>query len=126
MSMQVTVHGRGDVVFVFCEGRLVYGPEVSQVRNAVLSQKAQCIMLDLESVPAIDAAGLGLLVELSHRTAASGGHFIILNATGQVRRLLRVANLESVLTVWHTNPTTEVWGRKCGDTCTPHLLSANR
>ena len=53
--------------------------------------------VDLEQVQAIDAAGLGLLVELHCQALNNSGDLTIANPSPCVRRLMALTNLESVL-----------------------------
>jgi anti-anti-sigma factor len=55
------------------------------------------MIVDLRQVHAIDAAGLGLLVELRCRTLENDGEFALANPSPWVRRIMALTNLESVL-----------------------------
>jgi len=53
------------------------------------------VTLDLSGVEAIDAAGIGCLVSLQ----ASGIYLRLLNPTAQVREVLRVTQVESIIEI---------------------------
>ncbi len=57
------------------------------------------VVLDLQDVDEMDAAGLGLLVELHCRARQRAGELRITNASPRVRRLMALTNLDSVLEI---------------------------
>jgi len=82
-----------------CSGRIVLGVEVEILRCMAESRNEACLMLDLSEIRAIDAAGLGLLVELHCRAQCRGRALRIVKASRCVRRLVALAKLQSVLEV---------------------------
>jgi anti-anti-sigma factor len=54
------------------------------------------VVLDLAGVTAIDAGGLGLLLELREQAQSRGIEFRIKNATKLVKRVLEITRLNSV------------------------------
>src|SRR5271169_7064919 len=82
-----------------CAGRIVLGVEIEILRCMAETRNEACLMLDLSQVDAIDAAGLGLLVELHCRAQGRNGTLRITKASRCVRRLIAVVNLQSVLEV---------------------------
>ena len=78
------------------EGRIVTG-EIATLRNAVQSQpEVSSLVLDLARVSAIDARGLGLMLELRDETQSRGIRFKVINATRLVRRVFEITRLDSV------------------------------
>jgi anti-anti-sigma factor len=69
-----------------------------------------CLVLNLSEVDAIDATGLGLLVELHCRAQSRHQRLRIMEPSACVRRLIELVNLESVLDVVAVDE-----GRLCGD-----------
>jgi anti-anti-sigma factor len=57
------------------------------------------VVVDLQQVYAMDAAGLGLLVELHCRARQQASLLMLANPSPCVRRLMALTNLESVLQV---------------------------
>ena len=47
-----------------CSGRVIFGVEAETLRTMVQSRNESCVRVNLAHVTGIDAAGLGLLVEL--------------------------------------------------------------
>src|SRR5271166_6757804 len=82
-----------------CSGRIVLGVEVEILRCMAEGRNEACLMLDLGEIRAMDAAGLGLLVELHCRALCSSQALRIVKASRCVRRLIALANLHSVLEV---------------------------
>ncbi|MFZ0806997.1 MAG: STAS domain-containing protein [Candidatus Sulfotelmatobacter sp.] len=87
----------GEMAVVECEGRIVQSESASKLRQAVTSQlDAQIIVLDLSEVPAIEAAGLGMLVFLQRWAQNRGVKFKLFNPRSFVRdRLERVNSMQS-------------------------------
>ena len=68
-----------------------------RVREA-LHDDARHLVLDLERVVTIDAAGVGELVRAFNMTAAADGMLSIVHTTARVREMLERANLFDLLT----------------------------
>jgi anti-sigma B factor antagonist len=87
-------------VTVFClRGRIVKG-ETEILRNAVRSQsEARAVILDLAHVSTVDAAGLGVMLELREQAEAKGIRFELMNVTRLVRKVLEVTRLDSVFEI---------------------------
>ncbi len=83
-----------------CAGRLVQGRETAALRDAVLAQERPGVVLDLSEVTAIDAGGLGLLVELQRWAQATHRTLTLFNPTFTVRNVLDATGLSSVLPVY--------------------------
>ena len=92
--LTVTVHNLADNVILRCHGRLVRGEE-SAILCAAVQHHGKDIVLDLNGVSAIDAAGIGALVSLQ----AAGVYLKLLNPTEPVRAVLRLTGLESVFEI---------------------------
>ena len=101
--MIIRIDQYGNSSFVRCKGRLVHGIHVEAVRTAVCLQRNRCVVLDLSRVKVIDAAGLGLLVELHAVARAAGWRFVILNAGHRLQRAMRATGLDRVLPLWDSH-----------------------
>ena len=98
------VHKRnlGDVAVLSVQGRIVNG-ETASLREAVGSEVAarpqtrgRAIVLDLARVSALDASGLGLMLELRELAERKGIRLRLANASSFVRRIFEVTRLDSV------------------------------
>ena len=95
------VHAKdlGDVTILCLQGRMVRG-ETAALRNAVDSQSGvSAVVLDLARVAAIDAGGLGVMLELREQTQSKGIDFKLMNVTQPIIGLLEITRLNSVFEV---------------------------
>ncbi len=97
--LTVTVRTMGNTAILRCQGRIVCGQE-STLLCAALQHQGLQIILDLEDVSAIDAAGIGALISL----LAAGIYIRLMNPSRPVREVLRVAKLESVFEICEDQP----------------------
>ena len=89
--MNISVESAGGMATVRCQGRLVRGQETALL-CAVMQQHPRDIILDLNGVTAIDAAGIGALVSL----LAAGIFLRVVTPSSAVRKVLRLTGLDSV------------------------------
>ena len=95
------VHARnlGNVAILCLQGRIVNG-ETAPLRNAVHSQsEVSAVVLDLGRVSAVDAGGLGVMLELRAQTESKGISFKLMNVTKLISSVLEVTRLDSVFEV---------------------------
>jgi len=92
--LTVTIKDSEDGVVLQCKGRIVRGDETA-VLCAAVGQRRRNVTLDLTGVDAIDAAGIGSLVALQ----AAGIYLKLLNPTEQVREVLKVTHVDSILEI---------------------------
>ena len=103
--LKIHTRNLGDVAVVSVQGRIVNG-ETASLREAVGSEVAarqqsrgRAIVLDLACVSAVDASGLGLMLELREQAERRGVRFKLMNATKFVKRIFEVTRLDSVFEV---------------------------
>src|SRR5271157_627864 len=82
-----------------CSGRLVLGWETETLRYMTKSRPETCLILDLSGVHTVDAAGLGLLVELSCWAQQCNKGLTVINPSDWVSRLVALTNLHSVFEI---------------------------
>ena len=95
------VHARNlsDVAVLCLQGRIVNG-ETRVLRDAVNSQaNVTVIVLDLTRVTAIDARGLGTMLELRRQTMSRGIRFKLMNVSKFTNRVLEITRLDSVFEI---------------------------
>ncbi len=90
--LNVTVERLDEAVVLHCAGRIVRGEETALL-CAASRQHGRTIILDLENVEAIDAAGIGALVALQ----AAGIYVQLMNPNEHVRDILRITQVDSIL-----------------------------
>lgn len=99
------VHARnlGNVAFLCMQGQIVTG-ETEILRNAVhlqsgIQSAVSTVVLDMAQVSAVDAGGLGAMLELREQIQSRGIGFKIMNVSKFVGRVLEVTRLDSVFEV---------------------------
>lgn len=92
--LTVTVEKLDEAVVLHCAGRIVRGEETALL-CAASRQHGRTVLLDLEKVEAIDAAGIGALVALQ----AAGIYVRLSNPSPRVREILRVTQVDSILEI---------------------------
>lgn len=95
--LTVDIQSAPPAVMLFCSGRIVLGVEAETLRCMVKSRPEQHLLLDLNDVQSLDAAGLGLLVELHCWAQERDSRLILMNPARCVRKLIAMTNLGSVL-----------------------------
>ena len=101
LKLSVEARNHGDVIVVHCQGRIVYRDEaatLSRVAGEVLHQGSK-VVLDLSGVTAMDSAGIGELALLETWAQERHADLKCVAATGVVRTLLDLTNLDSVLEI---------------------------
>jgi len=101
--LKVHFKNLGAATVLCLRGRLVSG-ETEILRNAVnslpdVSPETGKVALDLARVTTVDAAGLGVMLELRERFDKKGIRFELMNVTSLVSRVLRITRLDSVFQI---------------------------
>ena len=100
-TVMLRVHTRnlGEAAVLGLQGRLISG-ETRALREAMRAQaNAKAIVLDLARVTAIDAYGLGLMLELRRVTETKGVRFRLMNVNKFTSRVFEVTRLDSVFEI---------------------------
>jgi anti-anti-sigma regulatory factor len=85
----LSVEKIGDIAFVSCEGRIVRSEAAFQLRDAVTQHSdARIVVVDLSSVDALEAGGLGMLLFLQRWTQQQGIQFKVFGPPTRVRQRL--------------------------------------
>ena len=96
---KLTIHKLGEAIVFRCTGRIGFG-ECHILRHAVFSHPhIATAVLDMAEVTAIDASGLGLLVELRNWASTNRIQLKLLNLTPRVANLLDVTHLTPIFDV---------------------------
>jgi anti-sigma B factor antagonist len=98
--LTIDVEMVGSVPVVHCHGRLVAGATAvlyDGVRELIPHSKR--IILDLTDLKHTDSMGIGTLVRLYVSAKAAGCSLELINLSKQMRNLLGLTNLFSILTV---------------------------
>ena len=100
--MKIEERTIGPVVVLDMAGRLVAGESQGHLKdkiNSLLAAGKKKLLLNLESVPYIDSAGLGEVVRTYTTVSRQGGSLKLLNLTKRIEDLLSITKL---LTVFDT------------------------
>jgi len=98
MALKLTFRTIDGVKVVECAGRIVFGDEASQLREAIKKELAENnrIVLNLGNVSYIDSGGIGTLVSLFTSARNAGGDIKLANLTKRVGDLLQITKLITV------------------------------
>jgi anti-anti-sigma factor len=97
------VHAKNSetVTVVSIQGRIVCG-ETESLRDAVREiANTRAIILDLARVTAVDAHGLGVLLQLREQTQAKAMSFELMNVSKPLSRIFEITRLDSVFRITH-------------------------
>ena len=97
--LRIEIQSAPPAVTLVCSGRLVLGVETETLRCVATSRPERDVLLDLSRVLGIDAAGLGLLVELHHWAQERSASLTIANPSLPAHRLLGLTGLDRVLRI---------------------------
>jgi anti-sigma B factor antagonist len=104
MTLKVETRVVDGVTIVSCHGRIIFGEEAGELREALkkLLTATRQIVLNLTAVTYIDSGGLGTLVGV-YSSARAGGADIKLTGLGQrLRDVLQITKLVTVFEVYDT------------------------
>jgi anti-anti-sigma factor len=101
LKLSLETRQRGDVVIVYCQGRIVYRDEAAALSRLVgeVLQNREKVILDLSGVSSIDSAGIGELVLLHTRAQAKNADLKCASPSPFVRDLLDRTHLNSFFEV---------------------------
>ena len=97
--LTVHVESSPPTVTLLCHGRLVLGLEAETLRCIATSRAERHVVVDLQHVHGMDAAGLGLLVGLHCWARERAGCLSIARPSPCVQRLVSLTGLDSVLDI---------------------------
>ena len=97
--LRISNNKSGNVVTLCLRGKIVIGETVALRKVIECQTEASVIVLNLAGVTAIDAHGLGVLLELRQHAESKGIEFRLMNVTQLVRRVLEITRLNSVFEV---------------------------
>ncbi len=109
--MKIDIHVGPQGATLRCSGRLVLGWETETLRYIAKSRPERCLILDLGDIETVDAAGLGVLVELYCWARRSNKVMTLRNPSVSVSRLVTLTNLHSVFEIAGSAETDETESR---------------
>jgi anti-sigma B factor antagonist len=99
LKLSLETRNRGDVMIVYCQGRIVYRDEAVALSRVVADvvKSTNKVVLDLGGVSSIDSAGMGELAFLQSWSQARNVSLKCASPSPLVRDLLGLTNLDRVL-----------------------------
>lgn len=99
LPFEISTTRRGDLYAIRVEGELDLSecPQLESALGEAEASLAGQILLDLEELAFIDAAGLSVLVAAWRRSAANGNRLQLTRGGGNVANLLHLTALDTVL-----------------------------
>jgi anti-anti-sigma factor len=97
--LRLEVQNHPHVTVLRCAGRIVRGDGADDLLRTVKAQDKRDLQIDLSKVAAIDAGGLGVLVELERWARDTKRTLQLINPTKRVFEALEATGLSSVLQV---------------------------
>jgi anti-sigma B factor antagonist len=102
MSLKISPREVSHISILDIDGRIVLGPEIGDLRDAVrglVAQGNKKIILNLAKVDYIDSSGVGELVGSFTTVRNAGGELKLLNLTQKVHDVLNVTKLYTVFDI---------------------------
>jgi anti-anti-sigma factor len=104
MGLTVDSRSVGDVVVVYCKGRMDLGEGLEELADQVRTslQSGSSVLLHLGGVETIDAAGLGALAELAAHATTSERDLRLCNVPRNVAEVISLTRLADVMECYPT------------------------
>jgi anti-sigma B factor antagonist len=105
LRMEIAERTVSDVTVLDLKGKMTLGEGDELLKdkiNSLLSQGKKKLVLNLESVPYIDSAGLGEIVRTYTTVSRQGGNLKLLNLTKRIEDLLSITKLLTVFETYDT------------------------
>jgi anti-anti-sigma factor len=97
--LKIDIQSSPAMATLMCSGRLVLGIEAETLRCLVIARPEKSLQLDLSRLHVIDAAGLGVLVELHCWARQHSARLTIAKPSARTQRLISLTGLTRVLEV---------------------------
>ena len=105
MPLEVTNHDVDRVTVIALDGRVVFGHEVSALRDKVktlIDAGKKNLVLNINNVTFIDSAGLGVLVTVHNSANTHGGALRLCQVAPKFKEMLRMTKMDTVFRVFNT------------------------
>ena len=106
--LQLSTGRSADTVVVQCTGKIVAGEALNGLQRTATAQRATALMIDLQGVEIMDAAGLGTLLRIRQWCVAQDMDLKIVGPNKRVREVMSLTALDSVLEVQATEDDSDV------------------
>jgi anti-anti-sigma factor len=96
----IDIDRHDDVCILRCHGRLLAGVEDDYIRAKIDDlKKLKCsrVLADFAEVPSVGSSGIAFIVGIYTSVVTSGGRFVLVGAAPQVKHVLEITNLNTVI-----------------------------
>jgi len=102
MTLKMDTRVLDGVTVVSCQGRIVFGEEATELRDALkaMLQSTRQIVLNLSGVAYIDSGGIGTLVGVYSSARAAGADIKLTGLGQRLRDVLQITKLVTVFEVY--------------------------
>jgi anti-sigma B factor antagonist len=103
MSITFTVNQHQQFQVISLKGKLMHDADMAFLQtelSAVLDQKEQRIIYDLEHLEQMNSSGLNFIIRSLTKTRINGGDLCLCKAQGNVATLLTISKVNEVITVY--------------------------
>jgi anti-anti-sigma factor len=99
MELRLEVTTQAGVAVVRCQGRIVFGQEVDELRLIVLSQlkKQSHVVLNLGGIERLDSGGLGGIVGMYISARNRGGDLKLAHLSQTSKDVVRLSRLDQII-----------------------------
>jgi anti-anti-sigma factor len=101
--LRIAIQSLHGVATLYCSGRLIFGVEVEMLRTMAQARQEENIRINLSGVDTIDAAGLGLLVELQRWARDTRRALTLVDLSDNVWRLVVLTKLCAALDITYSD-----------------------
>jgi anti-sigma B factor antagonist len=99
MQLRLEVASQAGVAVIRCQGRIVFGQEVDELRLTVLSQlkKQSHVVLNLDGIERLDSEGLAGIVGLYISARNRGGDLKLAHLSQMSKHVVQVSRLDQII-----------------------------
>ena len=120
--LRIDIQSWNGVATLRCSGRLIFGVETEMLRTMVQSRPEACVRINLSRSEQIDAAGLGLLVELQAWARKTKRSLLLLDLSQPVWALVILTKLCGSLDISYSD-VAAAFDREENDCCRRELIA---
>ena len=99
MGLGINTIIQNQTAILECEGQIVRGEEIDVLYGEIMLQQVPVVVLDLQKVNKVDAAGLGILVRAHQSLSAANRRLRLQNVSEWIMELLQKTNLQQLFEI---------------------------
>ena len=101
--LRIEIDSLNTIATLYCSGRLTLGVEIETLRTMAQSRHEEHLRIDLSQVDKIDAAGVGLLVELQIWARENNRTVAFVDLSEDVWRIVILTKLYAALEISYSD-----------------------